>query len=237
MTNREIDPTRDIRDIDTFSLYLVGYRNQVCASRSSFWASFFPQYTPPENPQPWVFLSIHWQETPPSIQEVMKLQYPAASVDERKTVTLRLHIPNGRISVTLHSNSIIEGFRAGSDCFDKVGRIVIPDEGLILPLRGSPASKGKWIFIHRPANTSEVEFVQKQLAEQLLTGDLSNLEKQETRLYETMERMMKNPVQTHELITRAVTLQELHDIIRTLEAGKTRAAWGETLGYPVAYPS
>lgn len=231
----EFDPTKGIVDIDTFILHLVGYRSEIVTTRPSQWhtiLSYPPgqHFAPPDNPRPNVSLhEFPWQDTPQSIQDVIKLQYPAASVDEEKRISLWLEIPKGCLRFTLNSTSIVNGFRGGFYLFDKYGKVVIPTEGLILSLRDgeSAAPKGSWYISQRPANTAEIKFIKSGLATQEYHEQ--GWEATEDKIFRAMEKMMKAPIEAERASMQPATLQELHDIIRILEKGKEQTTWGETL--------
>ncbi len=226
------DPTKGIVDIDTFVPYLVGYRTEVIATRPSRWHKIlsYPDlpFTPPDNPRPNVSLQqFPWQDTPKNIQNIVTLQYPAAAVDEEKSISLWLNIPNGNISITLTSASVVEGFRAGSYVFDKFARVVIPTAGLMLVLRDCESTpKGHWFITQRPANEAEMEYVGSKLFN-LKYESFS--ERTESQIYRAITKMMRVPTEPERVAIQPATLVELHDIVRILEKSKGMATWGETL--------
>lgn len=232
MANPEVDPTRGIVDIETFVLYLVGYQANIIATRPSRWCKIldYPDlpFTPPDNPRPHVSLQeFPWQDTPESIQDIIALQYPAAAVNEEKSISLWLNIPEGTLSFTLESASLAEGFRAGDYVFDRFAKIVIPSTGLMLALRDNEvAAKGQWIITQRPANQAEIKYVNSKLFN--LDFELVT-ERAEDQIYKAMDRMIRVPIEPERVSLQCTTLQELHDVVRTLVKGREEATWGETL--------
>ncbi|MBI2329937.1 hypothetical protein HYU94_00930 [Candidatus Daviesbacteria bacterium] len=232
MSKLEADPTQGIVDIDTFALYLIGYRADVIATRPSCWHKILDHpdlpFTPPDNPRPWVSLhEVPWQDTPRSIQDIVALQYPVAAADEKKSISLWLNIPDGNLSFKLKSASLVEGFRAGSDVLDRRANIVIPTDGLALTLRdGKLTPKGNWIITQRPANKAEIRYINSKLFN---LGFESFNERIEAQLYRAIAKMMEAPIEPERISTQSATLQELHDIVRILEKGKDQATWKETL--------
>ena len=228
----EGDPASRIVDVDTFVSYLVGYRASVVATRASGWEKHPDLHSRVNQDNPRISVSLEtivWDETPQSIREVISFQYPSASVNEEKNIDLRLDIPDGRLLLRLRSASIVSGFRADTPdgkyrSYDKHGKIVIPADGLVLLLKNAkPGSRGDWVISKRPANSSELKFINSGMAEKKY-GEIS-----EESLFMAMSKMTKERVAKESMSSRPAVLQEFRDVATILEKGKDRAIWRESL--------
>lgn len=226
--NHEGDPTRDVVDIDFFVAYLVGYRTDVVATRPSAWIKHpdLHALANPERPRVNVGLDYTaWLDVPTSIQQAISLQYPSASVDEDKGINLGLDIPEGYLNIALKSASVVGlgGFHSRS--YDKRGRLIVPDNGLLLLLRDTQAGpKGSWVISRRPATTSEIEYA---------NSDIFEREWSEASEHEDFMAIIKMEEGSRgrkmRVSQKPATLQELQDIVTILEREREGARWHESL--------
>lgn len=132
----------------------------------------------------------------------MGSQYPSALRTKpgtgSETVGIRICIPDGYVSFTLKSDSVVEQIRGDRSYYtDKVGGLVIPDVGLRLLLANRPTvPKGHWFIVRRPADEIGIADI------------LSDF--------------------TYPSAVKPATLEELHDTVRVLESKKNKAVWSTT---------
>lgn len=225
--SNEGDPTRRVVDIDSFVAYLAGYRSDIVATRPSAWIKHpdLHALANPERPRVNIGLDDAWLDVPISIQQAISLQYPSASVDEDKSIKLGLDIPEGYMNIKLKSASVVGLGGLHSRSYDKRGKLIVPDNGLLLLLRDNQAgSKGNWVISRRPATTSEIEYANSDIfgrewSEATEHEDFMAIAKMEEGSRGRKMRVSQKPA----------TLQELQDIVRILDRSRGRARWHESL--------
>ncbi len=199
----EQDPARRITGIDTFGIWLIGYRTGLLETieRKHFVHTIIPaEYGPvfedsPEffDPHTALFLrNCPWLDVPTSIQTVLQYQYPSAKADVEKHVNVV--VGKDQIRLRLKSPLVVEGV-------DTYGEFRVGHGGLTLRTRAFNTSDysryevGKWIIFKFPVE--------------------AHTETDKDRM-EKAFRMIRN--YPPELIP--ATTYELQDLIRFLEESK-----------------
>ncbi len=157
---QERDIISDIKNIRDFNSYLVNFTHQVIKPKTSVWIKYGALDSPPEDPRPWVFVSVPWTETPLSLQKAMRLQFPSVSRGNITAVNIRINIPQGHLSFTPQSQSVVH-VRYGETYYcDLLGKIVTPKEGLLLSFRPLPiVPERHWVATKIPADAAGVRAV------------------------------------------------------------------------------
>lgn len=214
MSNQpERDPAEGITGIDTFGLWLVGYRARLLATiprefnsvptlpRHDELISSMLEHVPETfDPHADILLwECPWIEVPLSIQTVLQKQYPSAEADVEKYVDVE--IENDYIGFRLRSPLVMQGI-------ETYGEYKTSFHGLVLQIQArdstpwSRSKVGKWLIHKFPVDLH------------------TEIDKDRDRDKDRWERVYKKIRKPPELIP--ATVNELQDLVRFLEKSKHR---------------
>ncbi|MBI2036013.1 hypothetical protein HYT17_00030 [Candidatus Microgenomates bacterium] len=220
MTTSESDPTKGIVDIDTFGLFIIGYRAGIIDS------SLSPGHSPVKtsfvgSPDSWhselFFLTIPdypWKDVPESLRDTIAMAYHPESLVEIDRLSIK--IANEGLAFEIKTPVIVP-FRDG--------QVQFPPTMVSLSLCRTVIAahpKGSWMI-------SKTLLTQPYLEMQKAYSEIEMLEKlgidhlEDTRRFVQLQENWGRTVRTETEMVPA-TLNQLHDIARILVRARSNVS-------------